>query len=42
VIDAQTWRTKRRPEILRLFETHVYGRTPEARPRVVSEVLSEE
>jgi len=42
VIDAQTWRTKRRPEILRLFETHVYGRTPAARPKVVSEVLSEE
>jgi hypothetical protein len=28
VTDAQTWRTKRRPEILRLFQTHVYGRSP--------------
>lgn len=28
VTDAKTWRKKRRPEILRLFETHVYGRSP--------------
>ncbi len=28
VRDAQTWRTKRRPEVLRLFETHVYGKAP--------------
>ncbi len=28
VRDAESWRTQRRPEILRLFETHVYGRTP--------------
>ena len=28
VADAETWRTKRRPEILRLFQTHVYGRAP--------------
>jgi len=26
--DAKTWQTKRRPELLRLFEEHVYGRTP--------------
>jgi hypothetical protein len=32
VRDAQTWREKRRPEILRLFEEHVYGRSPQ-RPR---------
>src|SRR5688572_10340414 len=25
---AQTWQMQRRPEILRLFETHVYGRSP--------------
>ncbi|MBL8293324.1 MAG: acetylxylan esterase [Bryobacterales bacterium] len=31
VKDAATWRTKRRPEILRLFEETVYGRTPAAR-----------
>lgn len=28
VRDAKTWREKRRPELLRLFETHVYGRSP--------------
>jgi hypothetical protein len=26
--DAETWMNKRRPEIMRLFETHVYGRSP--------------
>ena len=30
--DARTWTRKRRPEILRLFETEVYGRSP-GRPR---------
>lgn len=28
VADAQTWRERRRPELLRLFEEHVYGRAP--------------
>jgi hypothetical protein len=32
VTDAKMWKTKRRPEIVKLFETHVYGRSPE-RPR---------
>jgi hypothetical protein len=32
VADAATWREKRRPEILRLFETTTYGRTPGGRP----------
>ena len=32
VADAKTWQTKRRTEILELFRTHVYGRSPD-RPR---------
>jgi hypothetical protein len=28
VTDADTWRQRRRPEILRLFEQHVYGTSP--------------
>jgi hypothetical protein len=28
---AKQWQKERRPEVLKLFETHVYGRTPEAR-----------
>mgnify|MGYP001568825984 CR=1 FL=1 len=33
VADAATWRTKRRPEILELFQSHVYGRSPIDRPK---------
>jgi len=29
VADAAEWRDRRRPEILRLFEQHVYGKTPD-------------
>ena len=28
VVSAEMWKNLRRPEILKLFETHVYGRTP--------------
>ena len=35
VTDAVTWESKRRPEILRLFETHVYGKMP-GRPERLS------
>lgn len=28
VADAKTWREKRRPELLNLFRTHMYGRSP--------------
>ncbi len=31
VRDAATWREQRRSEILRSFETHVYGKVPEAK-----------
>jgi hypothetical protein len=33
VTSAEQWMSKRRPEILKLFETHVYGRTPAGRPK---------
>ena len=33
VTDAKTWMEKRRPELLKLFETHVYGRTMASRPQ---------
>ena len=32
VREAETWRTKRRPELLELFAREVYGRTPSGRP----------
>lgn len=32
VADAEAWKTKRRPELLRLFEKEVYGHTPLGRP----------
>jgi hypothetical protein len=35
VTDAKTWTDKRRPEILRLYETHVYGKAP-GRPKGMS------
>ena len=35
VTDAETWRTKRRPEILRLFEEHMFGKSP-GRPPAMS------
>lgn len=41
VTDAATWRTKRRPEILRLFETCVYGRVPPGPKKIAAELRSE-
>src|SRR5690606_1674988 len=37
VRDAAAWRERRRPELLRLFETHVYGRTPSERAELVAD-----
>jgi len=40
VTDAETWRTKRRPEVLKLFETYMYGRTVAGRSeKMTFEVL---
>ena len=36
VTDSRTWQAKRRPEILELFRTHVYGRSPIGRPKNMS------
>ncbi len=41
VATAVEWRERRRPEILRLFEQHVYGRSP-GRPEKLSFVIREE
>lgn len=41
VTDADLWRSKRRPEILMLFEANVYGKTPGGRPKDMTwEVIS--
>src|SRR6267154_793372 len=43
VTDAKTWTEKRRPELLKLFETYVYGKTPVGRPAHMTwEVVSED
>ena len=36
VTSARTWTKKRRPEILKLFETNVYGRTTVGRPKAMT------
>jgi hypothetical protein len=38
VRDADTWLKQRRPEILKLYETEIYGRVPERAPKVKWEV----
>ena len=42
VKDEAAWRTKRRPELLRLFESEVYGKTLLGRPEAMKFVLREE
>jgi hypothetical protein len=37
---VEDWRSRRRPELLKLFETHVYGRTPAAPSRMEFKVRS--
>ncbi|HOW67917.1 MAG TPA: acetylxylan esterase [Candidatus Paceibacterota bacterium] len=40
VTDADLWRKTRRPEILRAFAEHVYGRTPEIQTRLRFEKIA--
>lgn len=39
VTDPETWRTKRRPELLKLFETHMYGRAPGRPEKLTFELI---
>ncbi len=41
VKDRQTWTKRRRPEIVKLYEEHVYGRTPVSASPITFELLSE-
>jgi hypothetical protein len=38
VADAATWRTERRPEILRAYQTDIYGRIPAQAPKMTWEI----
>src|SRR6267142_1365113 len=40
VADAKMWQAKRRPEVLELFRTHVYGRSPGRPAKMKFEVTS--
>jgi hypothetical protein len=40
VTDAETWFKKRRPEILELFRTEIFGRVPASAPKIQWEVAS--
>ena len=39
VRDARTWQRTRRPEIIRLYESEIFGRVPATAPRVTWKVL---
>ena len=39
VTDAATWRARRRPEIMRMYETDIYGRIPANAPKMTWEVI---
>jgi hypothetical protein len=38
VTDAAAWQERRRPEIIRLYESEIYGRVPENAPRITWEL----
>src|SRR4051812_10429441 len=40
VRDANTWFKQRRPEIIRMYETEIFGRVPANAPKVTSKVVS--
>ena len=40
VTDAETWRTKRRPEILRAYQSEIYGRIPANTPKMTWEIMA--
>ena len=41
VTDARAWTQKRRPEVLELFRTHVYGRQPSTKPELKFKVFDD-
>src|SRR5262249_20104996 len=41
ITTAEEWKAKRRPEVLRLFETRMYGKTPREKVDMTSRVRSE-
>jgi hypothetical protein len=41
VATVEEWKSKRRPEVMRLFETQMYGKTPREKVDVTSRVRSE-
>lgn len=42
VTSARVWQKKRRPELLRLFEEHIYGRAPSRPPGMKFEVFEQD
>ena len=39
VRDEKTWRERRRPELIRLYEQHIFGRIPSSAPKVTWQVV---
>jgi len=42
VADAEAWRERRRPELMKLFEEHVYGTAPRPRGELAFELLEDD